>query len=239
MSGKRSVSNWTESIPGDDVDRRTWVEVAGIEPRGIEREPFIKLAPMALERSIEALATGVDIESLKSQLLSHTTRETPDPSEDGISTIEVMVCNSCRGRLRDELQEIFKIIDKVSAKDGAREIYSVLDRVVGWAIMAGMNNHNPALIEYRKETTEWSRRAKRKANVAALERREKMRPFVEDYLKVHGVSGLAAMYKDLMKRPEFRSVLLKSVNPRQIKGDIEAILVAIDTGRARPEGWPR
>ena len=37
------------------------------------------------------------------------------------------------------------------------------------------------------------------------------------------------MYKDLMKRPEFRSVLLKSVNPRQIKGDIEAILVAIDT----------
>jgi hypothetical protein len=121
MSGKRSVSNWTESIPGDDVDRRTWVEVAGIEPRGIEREPFIKLAPMALERSIEALATGVDI-----------TRETPDPSEDGISTIEVMVCNSCRGRLRDELQEIFKIIDKVSAKDDAREIYSVLDRVVGW-----------------------------------------------------------------------------------------------------------
>ena len=146
-----------------------------------------------------------------------------------VSTIEVMVCNSCRGLLKDELHEIFKIIDKVTAKDDARKIYSVLDRVVGWAIMAGMNNPNPAIIEYRKETTEWSRRAKRKANVAALERREKMRPFVEDYLNVHGVSGLAAMYKDLMKRPEFRSVLPKSVNPRQIKGDIEAILVAIDT----------
>lgn len=139
-----------------------------------------------------------------------------------------MVCNTYRGLLKDELNVIFKVIDKASNKDNAREIYHTLDRIVHWAVMAGMNNPNPALIECRKETTEWVRRAKRKANVAALERREKMRPFVENFLQDDGFRGLAAMYKALMKRGEFISSLPKSVNPRQIKGDMEAILVAID-----------
>ncbi len=60
-----------------------------------------------------------------------------------------------------------------------------------------------------------------------------MRPFVREVAKefpnVQEFNRLAtAIYKVLMKRPEFRSVLPKSLNPRQIKGDIEAILVVMD-----------
>jgi hypothetical protein len=90
MSGKRSVSESAEPITaagsGDEVDRRAWIEIVGTEKgRGVTREPAIKLAPMALERSIEPLPTSVDIESLKSKLLHHATREIHDPSDDMIS----------------------------------------------------------------------------------------------------------------------------------------------------------
>jgi hypothetical protein len=236
---KRLVSNWTESIPGDEVDRRAWIEIVGTGKAG-----GIKLAPMA-ERSIEPFPVGAEIESLKSKLLHHATREMPDRSDDMASTIGVMVRNSCRGRLRDELYEIFKIIDKLTDKDDVGAIYNTLDRAVHWAIMAGMHNPNPALIKFRQETKGWARRAKRTANVLAQERREKMRPFVEDFLQVHGFSGPATMYKALMKRPEFvilvdeanrrssaidkdKGRIPKGLNPRQIKDDIEAILVTLD-----------
>jgi hypothetical protein len=220
----------TAVSPGDEVDRRTWMEVVGTGKLGI------KLKPMA-ERSIEPLPVSTDIESLKSKLMRHSVREIPDPSDEMCSTIEVMVCNSWRGRLKDELYEIFKIIDKVSDDDNARAIYHTLNHVVRSAIMAGRHNPNPSLIEYRKATTEWARSAKRKANVAAEERRRKMCPFVVDFLRDHEFRGLATIYKALMGRPEFRAVIPKSVNPRQIKGDIEAILVAIDTeAELRREG---
>jgi hypothetical protein len=240
LPGKLAVDS------GDEFDRRAWIEIAGIEKApGIEREPVIKIVAVALDRSIEALPAGVDIESLKSKLLHYATREIHDPSDDMISTIEVMVRNTYRGLLKDDLHEIFKIIDKVSDKDIALAIYHMLNRVVGRAVVAGMNDPNPTLVEYRKKTEEWEGRAKRKANVAALKRREKMRPFIEDSPRARGFSGLAAMYKALMGRPEFVSVVQeaehrsrlinkdngeipKGLNPRQIKGDIEAILVALD-----------
>ena len=113
-------------------------------------------------------------------------------------------------------------------KEDARQIYGALDRAVKNACALGMSHPDGGFRELRQEMEECARRAKRKANIAALERREKMRPFVEDFLSAHGYPGLAPMYKVLMKQPEFVSVLPKSVNPRQIKGDIEAILWVLD-----------
>jgi hypothetical protein len=164
--------------------------------------------------------------------LGYAQNEVPDPFDDVISSAETEVCNSFKQLLKEELRKIFKVLDTMNVGD-ALAIYESLDRSIFWAIGAGISNPNPVFGRLRKDVEEAARRAKRKANTAARERREKMRPFVEDvavdFPQVHEFSRLAtAMYKALMKRTEFRNVLPKSLNPRQIKGDIEAILVAID-----------
>jgi hypothetical protein len=169
-----------------------------------------------------------EIESLKTELLHHTTPEILEPSNDIVSSAEAMVCNSCRQLLKAELCDIFRIVEKITDKNDAMAIYRALDRAVQYAILTGMNNPNPVFGKLRQDMEESARRAKRGANIAAQERREKMRPFVEDFLQVHGFRGLAIMYKALIKLPEFKSVLPRQVNPRQIKSDMDAILCAID-----------
>ena len=205
MSDKRSVSESTESITavGDEVGQGAPVEGGSIGKAG----PVVEFAPMA-ERLIEPLSGDAKIESLKSKLLHHATPETPpDPSEDVVAVAEVMWRNIYRKFLKDELCEIFKILDKMTDKDDARKIYGALDRAVHSAVAVGMHNPNPAFIELRQEMEESARREKRTANVAARERREKMRPFVEEFVQVNGFWGPATTYKALMKRPEFVSVI--------------------------------
>jgi hypothetical protein len=244
MPGKRSVSSSTESItavgPGDEVGQGAPVEGGSIGKAG----PVVEFAPMA-ERLIEPLSGDAKIESLKSKLLHRTTPETPpDPSEDVVAVAEVMWRNIYRKFLKDELCEIIKILDKMTDKDEVRKIYRALDRAIHNAVVLGM--HTVGFIELRQQMEESARRAKRTENVAARKRREKMRPFVEEFVQVNGFWGPATTYKALMKRGEFVSVIdeadrqsrsidkhkariPKGLNPRQIKGDIEAILVAIDT----------
>jgi hypothetical protein len=221
MSGKRPVSTLAESLP-------EWERPSG--PRHGSRS----IAPLQnLGHAVALEKVSAEIEYLKSDLLGYAQKnEVPDPFDDVISSAETEVCNSFKQLLKEELRKIFKVLDTMNVGD-ALAIYESLDRSIFWAIGAGISNPNPVFGRLRKDVEEAARRAKRKANTAARERREKMRPFVEDvavdFPQVHEFSRLAtAMYKALMKRTEFRNVLPKSLNPRQIKGDIEAILVAID-----------
>jgi hypothetical protein len=176
---------------------------------------------------------------LKNDLLRATRKtEIPNPNDDIISGAEVYARHVFKKLLADDLQDTFEILDNMKNKDNAKDIYKALERVARHAFLVGTFSPSDGIKEYRKKTEEWARRAKRKANVAAKERREKMLPSVEDFLQVNGFPGLAIMYKALMKRPEFVSVLPKNVNPRQIKGDIEAILTEIETAAELAERWP-
>ena len=176
-----------------------------------------------------------EIESLKSSLLRYTALETDilDPSNEIVSSAQVFACNGAKKLLQEHLYDIFKLFDKMKKKDDTRAIYEELDRVVLMALIAGMHAPNDQLEKLRQDKKTARARAALPANVAARKRREMMRPLVEevakDFPEIHEFSSLAtAINKVLMKRPEFRNLLPKNLNPRQIKGDIEAILMELD-----------
>jgi hypothetical protein len=193
------------------------------------------------ERQIEPL---VALEFLRKKLLRNSARKAqiPDFSEDPVGDIEAVSCNKFRSLLEGELIKISDILDKMTDGRDAVAIYTALDRAVQWAIWSGRNDPNPITARMRQHMPEVARRARREANIAAQERREAMRPFVEDIAKDFPVADgfrrrVAAIYKALMKRPDFKGVLPKAVNPRQIKGDIEEILDKIDA-EAILATWP-
>jgi hypothetical protein len=230
MPGKRSVSRLAESI----TLQREVVSLAGADATTTALPPQPAAGHASGLRSAPGKSVGAEIESLKSKMLHPALLNMRDIPDDVVGGIEAMVRYSCEQSLNYELRKIFKILDKMTENSYAvLQVYKSLDSAIHFATLAGMNNPNPAFAKLRQDVAGMAKRAKRKANVAAEERRKKMRPFVEDIKKdfrgIDGFSRLAtAMYKALMKRSDFVDVLPRSATPRQIKSDIQAILEAID-----------
>jgi hypothetical protein len=178
---------------------------------------------------------SVGIETLKSAMLRHTVLEFEiDPSVDIVGSGESMHRNGLRLLVKHYLEAIFQQLDKTENSEESGKIYIALEKLIENAIMLGSHNHHPLPQFLRQRMKDSALRAKRAQNIAAEKRRAKMRPLVLDAARGVGEGRpeilelnrlVSPVYKALMKQPEFVILLPKTLNPRQIKSDIQAILV--------------
>ena len=152
-----------------------------------------------------------------------------------------MVRNIYRKFLKDELWEIFKILDKMTDKDEARKIYGALDRAVYNAVVLGTSDPNPGVHRASPKDGRKGTQGKTDGKCRCPRTTGKDAPLCEGFRTGQRILGPATTYKALMKRPEFVSVIdgadrqsrsidnpkgriRKGLNPPQIKGDSKLFL---------------
>jgi hypothetical protein len=190
------------------------------------------------EHPTEQPTTIAEIEEIRSRLIDRfgptSMSEIPD---DTVGAFEAMEYSSRKSALGYELIRLLNLIDSNIETNSSLQLLQSLELVVNLGLKAGTYNPDQSFMEWRKDekvkASVRKRITKRKANIAAQDRRNGMRPFVNEIMKdfdgVDGYSKFAnAICSGLMKQSGFKAILPKSVKPRQIKDDLKAILTAID-----------